>query len=379
MLRTVPKKVPQRSSRGARGLPREAFTCPDIYRRETDLLFRRRWLLAARSSEIPQSGAFLVREWDDDAVVISREPEGRAVAFHNVCRHRGTRLCDVAEGQFSEGVVQCPYHAWRYRLSDGALLGAPNMKGVEGFDKSAHGLLPVACREWEGFLFVHLGPQPSSFQQAFDPLLERFAAWDLASLRIAHRRVYEVSANWKLLFQNYSECYHCPIVHPALNRLTPYRNSSNELEEGPVLGGPMRMRKAGSMTTSGQRCAAPLGDLAGDDLELVHYYTVSPSFFLSLHPDYVLVHRLERLSPRRTRIVCDWLFAPESTQREGFDPSPAVEFWDLTNRQDWQVCELSQKGVSSPAYVPGPYSDLESVVAAFDRDYRAAMSGAIES
>jgi Rieske 2Fe-2S family protein len=189
-----------------------------------------------------------------------------------------------------------------------------------------------------------------------------------------HQTVYEVDANWKLFFHNYSECYHCPGVHPHLNKLTPYRNTTNDLDEGPVLGGPMWMTDPdGSMTIGGARCAPLLPGLGEGDRGHVLYYTLFPSMFLSLHPDYVLVHRAQSLGTSRTRIFCDWYFHPDAIAAPGFDPQPAIDFWDLTNRQDWELCANAYRGVASRAYLPGPYADLESQLAAFDREYLRAM------
>ncbi|MDQ3248704.1 MAG: aromatic ring-hydroxylating dioxygenase subunit alpha, partial [Chloroflexota bacterium] len=232
----------------------------------------------------------------------------------------------------------------------------------------------VAVAEWEGFVLLNLALNPEPFATTFAPIIDRFQRWGLPELQVAHTVEYDVQANWKLIFQNYNECYHCPTVHPALNQLTPYRNSNNDLEAGAFLGGPMAMSQPnGSMTMSGQVCAAPLAHLRAADLNLVYYYTIFPSFFLSLHPDYVLVHRLERINPARTRIVCEWLFHPNAIAQPGFSALDAVDFWDLTNRQDWQMCELAQQGVSSRAYTPGPYAELENVPAAFDREYLRVM------
>jgi Rieske 2Fe-2S family protein len=156
----------------------------------------------------------------------------------------------------------------------------------------------------------------------------------------------------------------------VLNKLTPYRDSLNDLDEGPVLGGPMQLAGGNSsMTMTGRRCGSPLGEVSGDDLGLIYYYTIFPNLFLSLHPDYVLIHRGEAQGPDRTRIFCDWFFHPNDIAQDGFDAGPAVEFWDMTNRQDWHLCTISQQGIGSRAYRPGPYSDLESQLAAFDREY----------
>jgi Rieske 2Fe-2S family protein len=146
------------------------------------------------------------------------------------------------------------------------------------------------------------------------------------------------------------------------------------LEEGPYLGGPMRLAQdGGSMTMTGRTCAPTLGSVAGEDLNQIYYYTIFPNMLLSLHPDYVLVHRIERLAVDHTRVVCQWLFHPDAMAAPDFDPSGAVEFWNMTNQQDWHVSELSQQGVASRAYRPGPYSDLESMIAAWDREYLRAL------
>ncbi len=250
------------------------------------------------------------------------------------------------------------------------------MSDVAGFEPSDYPLLPVPVAVLEGMIFVCLDPAPEPFEDAFATLLGKFDAWRVGELTSVHSTVYDVAANWKLFFQNYSECYHCPTVHPVLNRLTPYRDSANDLDAGPFLGGPMKMaHRGGSMTMSGRSCAPPLGEVSGSDLDLVYYYTIFPNLFLSLHPDYVLVHRGEPVAADRTRIHCDWYFHPTAIARDGFDPGEAIEFWDMTNRQDWDLCRRSQQGIGSSAYRPGPYSDLESQLAAFDRHYLDIMDG----
>ena len=249
------------------------------------------------------------------------------------------------------------------------------MAGVAGFDKGDYPLKPVALADWQGLLFVNLAADPVPFADALPALQGRFDAWRLPELRSVHQEVYEVEANWKLFFHNYSECYHCPTVHPHLNKLTPYRNSENELDDGPLLGGPMRMTNPeGSMTMGGERCASPFPGLSAEERGRVFYYTLFPSAFLSFHPDYVLIHRAQALAVGRTRILCDWFFHPEAIAAPGFDPRPAVEFWDLTNRQDWELCANAHLGVASNAWAPGPYADLESQLAAFDRQYLRALS-----
>jgi Rieske 2Fe-2S family protein len=320
-----------RTAAGAKTLPQTYYTSQEIFRREMDSIFSHRWLFAGHISRLARPGDFFLFEIDRESLILLRDAQSEVRGFYNVCRHRGARVCSASQGQFSHA-IQCPYHAWTYGL-DGRLIGAPIMNEVADFDRRDYPLRPVAVRVWEGLIFVNLAARPESFEEAFSPLIGKFDSWQIADLRPVHQTVYEVEANWKLLFQNYSECYHCPTVHPTLNKLTPFRDSSNDLDEGPFLGGPMHLATpGGSMTMTGARCAAPLGHVDGTDLDRVYYYTIFPNLFLSLHPDYVLVHRGD---PR------------------------AVDRTTITSR----------------AYSPGPYADLESQLAAFDREYLRSLDG----
>ena len=357
-----------RTARGASSLPGEYFTSADLFERERETIFSERWNCIGRASELPEPGSFKLAEVAGEDLLVIRGRHSELRAFYNVCRHRGTRLCDRKSGQLSE-TVQCPYHAWTYAL-DGSLLGVPNMKEVEGFQLAEHSLRQVACQVWEGFLMVNLSASTDSLEKDYESVLTRFQAWGLGKLEVVDRQIYSVEANWKLLFQNYSECYHCPSLHPQLTRLTPYRSSSNDLEEGAILGGPMGLADGvETMSIDGLRCGPPLAGINDENLNKVFYYIFFPNLFLSLHPDYVLTHRLHPRGPGNTNVTCEWLAAPGS----GFDSSRAVAFWDLTNSQDWHICELAQKGVSSRGYTPGRYSNLESMVAAFDREYLEAL------
>ena len=249
------------------------------------------------------------------------------------------------------------------------------MERVPGFTRDNYSLHPVGLALWEGFVFANLSSSPSPAENWFAPITGKFADWNLPRLRSAKRVRYDVRANWKLIFENYSECYHCPLVHPALSRVSPYDSAENDLSEGPFLGGFMEIAKGASLTMSGEACARPVGDMQSDAQHRVFYYSIFPNMLLSMHPDYVMVHRLSPQSPERTVIDCDWLFHPEAAQatRSGYNPDDAIAFWDMTNNQDWHVCELSQQGISSRAYKPGPYSTRESIPAAWDREYLRFM------
>ena len=361
-----------RTSFGQHTLSREYFVSEDIYRAEHEKIFFKSWLLAGHVSQLEEPGSYFLFELERESVIVLRDPAGEIRAFHNHCRHRGSRLCQQAQGKLG-ATIQCPYHAWIYGL-DGALRAVPTMADVPDFDPAKFPLHRVALTNWRGFLFVNLAAQPSDFADALPGLSGRFSQWRTNELRAVHREVYEVDANWKLFFHNFSECYHCPLVHPQLNKLTPFRNSENDLDEGPVLGGPMWMSNPhGSMTIGGERCASPFPDLTDEQKARVYYYTLFPGAFLSFHPDYVLVHRTQPLTIGRSRITCEWYFHPDAIAAPGFDPQPAIAFWDMTNRQDWELCANAHLGVTSRAWQPGPYSELESQLAAFDRQYLRAM------
>lgn len=359
--------------KGSRPLEREFYTSADLFEEEMGRIFQGRWICALRESEIAAPGAYKRVEIGAESVIVLRDTRGAVRAFHNVCRHRGARICEAEQGRLSK-TIQCPYHAWTYGL-DGELIGAPMMQGVEDFDRADYPLHPVATDLWEGFVFVHLGDDPEPLDAWLGPMVGRFTRFNLPSLRSERRIEYDVAANWKLLFQNYSECLHCPSIHPELSGRTPWTSGENDLTEGPFLGGFMLLtEKGGSITVSGDTCALPVGELPVEDYDRVYYYSLFPNLLLSMHPDYVMFHTFWPQGVDRTHIVCEWLFNPDSRLTTDFRPDDAVEFWDRTNRQDWHVCELAQRGVASRAYTPGPYSPQESMPAAWDREYLRQMA-----
>ena len=364
----------------AKTLPQSYFIAPEVFDVEREKIFSKQWLLLGHQSEVANPGDYFVREVPPspkgygatsagESLIVTRDKSGEVHVFYNVCRHRGTRLCEEQSGHAA--AIQCPYHAWTYGL-DGRLVGAPHMDEVRGFDRNEYSLRDVNLGLWEGFILVNLDDEAPSLEEWFAPLAGKFSNWNLPQLRSANRVEYDVKANWKLMFENYSECYHCPGVHPQLQKVSPYDSAENDLREGPFLGGFMKINPGKSLTTSGNACAAFVGKI--ENLQHVFYYSIFPNMLLSLHPEYVMVHQLWPQSPERTLIICDWLFHPDAFDREDFNPQDAIEFWDVTNKQDWHVCELSQQGIASRAYEPGPYSSRESVPAAWDREYLRQMS-----
>ena len=372
-ITTLFRKTAETFHAGAKTLPRRYFVSPDIFGEELEKIFRGQWVLVGHQSQLGEAGDYFIAEVAGESLVLASDQRSTIRGFYNVCRHRGSRLLQEQMGNAAS--IRCPYHAWTYGL-DGRLLGAPHMNDVPGFRKADYSLHPVNLALWEGFIFLNLANSPAPLKKWFAPLAGKFSRWNLPALRSAKRIEYDVRANWKLIFENYSECYHCLGVHPELSKISPYDSAENDLTEGPFLGGFMRIAKGKSLTISGNACALGVTDKEEEGEESKHrvfYYSIFPNMLLSLHPDYVMVHQLWPKSPERTLILCDWFFHPEAFGRGDFDPDDAIQFWDMVNRQDWHVCELSQQGISSRVYEPGPYSARESIPAAWDEYYLRQM------
>jgi Rieske 2Fe-2S family protein len=344
-------------------LPSKYFTDPEVFRGEMERFFLRTWICVGRGDHIPNAGDYFLRDVAGESIIVTRDADGLVRAFFNVCRHRGTRLCTAPVGGFA-GRISCPYHGWTYSL-DGSLIGAPHMDEPD-FSRADYPLHQVHADVWGGHLFINLGlkPQPLSAQLA--GLSEKFAAWRMHELRFFKRIVYDVKANWKLVILNYNECLHCPILHPALNRLTNYLGAHNEAPTPAYIGGSMGFRTGvETMSMDGIRRREYLPGLSDEQRKMVCYYTIYPNFFLSLHPDYMMTHTLWPKAVDQTEVVCEWHFHPDEMAKPDFRADDAIEFWDLTNQEDWAITEQSQAGIQSRAYTPGPYSRREELLSAF--------------
>ena len=228
-----------------------------------------------------------------------------------------------------------------------------------------------------GFIFLNLTKEPEPFTQAIEQHLVKFERWGLSDLRAARRIDYEVPANWKIIVENYSECYHCRLVHPEFSRKVHYRSGRNDAFEGPLLGGFMDLKDGiASLTRTGERCGPILGTVDSEDLARVYFYALFPNMTISLHPDYVMIITLQPIDPGRTTVRCEWLFPQVALAQKSCRPDEAVHFWDRTNREDWEVCALVQRGVQSRSYRPSPMSHMETLPAAFNRELLKALDAA---
>jgi Rieske 2Fe-2S family protein len=333
-------------------LPAAAYTSPEVLAWERRHLFAGSWTGLGRTTELADTGNQRAVAVGDVGVLLTFAANGSPRAFANVCRHRGHELLAVGESAARPAVL-CPYHGWSYTL-DGQLRTAPRMGDT--FEGTGYGLVELPAVDWHGWLFVNAtGTAAQSFPDHVGALAEHVAPYRPETLVVKARHEYEVAANWKIIAENYHECYHCPLIHPELCAVTPPTSGDNWREPGAWVGGSMELRAhAQTMSLDGVSHGVPLPDV---DPRLVRYLGLFPNLLVSLHPDYVLTHRLEPIKPDRTRVECHWLFPAEVS-----DPSYAVEFWDITNRQDWAACESVHRGVSSPHFIPGPLAPNENAV-----------------
>ena len=375
-----PRARPGDEHLSARTLPGAVYYDEGVFREEIQKLFFRHWLNVGHVTQIPAPGDFFTRDIGGESVLFIRGNDGVIRGFYNVCRHRGTRIVTDERGEKLRSIV-CPYHAWTYS-TEGRLVGAPHTEGLEDFDKDEFGLYGVKVDVWGGFIWANLDPKARPLKEAIGPLRRLSERWDIGGLRLGARHVYEVDANWKILAENYSECYHCAPIHPGLNRVTPYLTGDNDAwmargpKHGNVNGGFQTFAgDYSSMTVSGYTKRPLLKGMTEEDRKRIYYWVVFPNMFFSVHPDYLMIHRDWPQSPTHSRIECEWYFDPETMARPDFDPSDAVDMWDEINRQDWAVCERTQLGVRSRAWAGGRFSDQEPLVYDLDKAYEERMTG----
>jgi glycine betaine catabolism A len=348
----------------SRMLPPAAYTDPAVFGWEEQHFFGGGWTCVGFASELANPGDQRAVPAGSDSVLLSRDDDGSLRAFANYCRHRGHELLPCGDSVARPAIV-CPYHSWTYELS-GELRAAKGFTGAPGFDESGWGLVELPATDWHGLIFVDGSGRAEPMQPALADLDALVAPYEPERLRIADRRCYDAAANWKILTENYHECYHCPVIHPELCRVSPPGSGENYQTTGPWLGGWMSLRDGmASMSLDGASLGVPLRGLAVASLRTVIYVSIFPNVLLSLHPDYVMTHVLTPIAVDRTLIKCSWAFGPESLSTPGFDPGYAVEFWDITNRQDWTACESVQRGLTSRHATPGPLSPREDAVYRF--------------
>jgi glycine betaine catabolism A len=359
-------------------LERSFYVDPAIFALEQERIFARRWNLVGRAAQLTAPGDYLTAEIAGESVIVMRSAEGRLTAMLNICRHRGARLLLDERGSCGRS-IRCPYHAWSYG-HDGELLGAPNLREWIGDSREQLGLQRVAVEERYGYVWVNLDADGPSFADDVEAQLSarlgnagRIDAWELARLRPGHSINYEINANWKLIVENFMECYHCSTIHPELTAVIPeFRGGVASQAAGSGYGSEIGEQIEG-FTFDGRAGLEPLRLVPKEDRRRYFGITIVPGAFINLLGDHAVVHRVIPRSANHTTLECEWLFAPE-TLESGADIAPTVELFDRVNRQDFDACERCQHGAESNVYThENVLVPLEHHLLAFYDEIRAAV------
>ena len=341
------------------GLPAPWYYDPAHYQRELEAFWYGRWIAVAREEEIPTQGDWRVVRIGTQSIFVVKD-EKAIRAFHNTCRHRGSVLCTEEKGGFARKRIVCPYHSWTYDLA-GKLIATPRRMETPDFDMKDFPLFEVGVEIWGGFVFASLSKKRKSLKKSVGELQRRFKNYNFGELKIGKRVVADVRANWKLLCENFSECFHCPPVHPELCRLvTAYRDAGAWGLEKKLSSRPEYKAGAKTLTMDGSARLPSFKHLSHVEKEKIYIPAMlPPNLFLNVQPDYVNSHMMFPTGPQSVRIVYDWLFEPRHLPLSEADLRHYVALWDVTNRQDARNCEWQQQGIHSREFRHGHYVPQE--------------------
>lgn len=339
-------------------LPSRWYYDPAQYELELERIWYRNWVYLGRASTLPEPGSYRTFTLGTQPILVVRGDDGELRAFLNTCRHRGSQLCQEAEGRLPGRTITCPYHAWSYALN-GELKRIPSAGRAHYIDSAERGLYAVALKEWRGFVYVNLGDPGRAFSDNFNGNVDSVAHWPLETLQAGHRITKRLRCNWKIFWENYNECLHCPSVHPGLSSLVPiYKRGIMEERDDPnwrahaanpdpsYKGG----LRAGASTWSvdGRSLGHEFPDLTAEERRIgYHYMTSLPSHYLVAHVDHVRSSRLLPLGPEETELTIEWLFPPATLADPSIDVRNAFAFSEQVMAEDGAVCEINQRGLRS--------------------------------
>ncbi|MGW6547492.1 aromatic ring-hydroxylating oxygenase subunit alpha [Streptomyces massasporeus] len=336
-------------------LPGSAYTDPGFFAREQEHLFEAMWFCAVRSADLAGPGAFRTVQVGRESILVTRARDQSVRAFFNVCRHRGAKLCNARSGEVKRA-FQCPYHAWTYDLT-GKLVAAPNLTKMPDVSRTEYGLAAVATREWLGYVWVCLAENPPPFDEVVQDVVARLGDtesiehYGIEDLDVGRRIVYDVRANWKLIVENFMECYHCATIHPELTEVLPEFADGYAAQyyvgHGAEFGADVK-----GFTVDGSEGLDRIAGVTEDQDRRYYAITVRPQVFINLVPDHVIFHRMYPVAADRTIVECDWLY-PKHVVESGKDVGRSVELFDRVNRQDFDACERCQPAMSSRLYAKG--------------------------
>jgi glycine betaine catabolism A len=337
-------------------LPGSYYTDPTIFAMEQADIFESMWFCAVRSADLDKPGAFKTVQIGRESVLLTRSRSGEVRAFFNVCRHRGAQLRTEESGE-AKRAFQCPYHAWTYDF-DGKLIAAPNLTKMPDIDRVAYGLHRIAVQEWLGYVWVCLADNPPSFDDTVrkdvgDRLgdVALIDHYDAANLTVGHRIRYDVKANWKLIIENFMECYHCATIHPELTEVLPEFADGLAVQYHVGHGAEFAQDIKG-FTVDGSQGLDQIPGVTAEQDRRYYAITIKPQVFVNLVPDHVIVHRMFPMAADRTVVECDWLYLPHVVE-SGKDVSRSVELFHRVNQQDFAACERCQPTMSSRTYRDG--------------------------
>ena len=337
-------------------LPGRYYTDPAIFELEQEKIFEELWICAVRAADLDKPGAFRTVQIGRESVIVTRTRTGAIKAYLNVCAHRGARICMEDKGEVKRS-FQCPYHAWTYDL-DGKLIAAPNLTKMPDIDRVRYGLASVSVEEWLGYVWVNLSDNPASFdttvvQDIRDRLgdVESIDRYKIEDLGLGRRVSYDVKANWKLIIENFMECYHCATIHPELTEVLP-EFADGYAAQYYVGHGAEFGESVKGFTLDGSEGHDSIPGIAPEQDRRYYAITVRPQVFVNLVPDHVIIHRMYPLAADRTLVECDWLYLP-GVVASGRDLQKSVELFHRVNLQDFEACERCQPAMSSRKYRDG--------------------------
>jgi Rieske 2Fe-2S family protein len=337
-------------------LPGSTYVDEGVFRAEQERIFEQMWFCAVRSADLEGPGTFKTVQIGRESVIVSRNRKGEIRAFFNICRHRGVKLCMQDSGK-AERSFQCPYHAWTYDL-DGKLIAAPNLTKMPDIDRQEYGLVKVHIREYLGYVWLCLAEEPPSFEDEVMGAIEtrlgdvhKIDGYDVANLSLGRRITYDVKANWKLIIENFMECYHCATIHPELTEVLPEFADGLAAQyfvgHGAEFGDDVK-----GFTIDGSEGLDIIPGVAEDQDRRYYAITIKPTVFVNLVPDHVIIHRMFPMAADRTTVECDWLYLPHVVE-SGKDLDASVELFNRVNLQDFDACERTQPGMHSRIYAHG--------------------------
>ena len=366
-------------------LPASFYFDPGHHQLEMTRIWYRNWIYVCRSSDLGTARTFRTLEVGDQSILVVRGEDRVARAFHNTCRHRGAALCRTSEGRFTSAGIVCPYHSWRYSLR-GDLLQTSSRQHGDGFDRRDFSLYSLPLSEWNGFVFAALTNEPPPFSAGFDLPLNRLDDWQLGELVVGHTLRKTIQCNWKVFWENYNECLHCPGVHPRLAQLVPLFGRAllerrddpswqdHADDDDPKYGGGLRSG-AESWSMDGKPVGVPFTGVSPEDRKAGHVYLTSlPSMFIVAHVDYVRVVRLRPLGPERTEMSIEFLFLPETLADPQRDLMNAVEFTNIVMSEDAEICELNQRGLRALPHAGGVLMPEEYAIRQFQNWVRSELT-----